>query len=136
MEVYDGFDFGFDSGKTPGAGTPGRRTPGGRTPGRRSHPGAGDDYFGTQPKSHWSDSESDEEDEDEDEEMDETPGGPGPATSITEYDSSPVRPRPQPQDSAKSPLNFIKRGDWKRRGIVFNVPAPAAKEDVCFDLEG
>lgn len=144
LEVYGGFDFGFDNIKTPGAAwtpgrrTPGGRTPGGRTPGRMSHPGAGSDYFGIiQPKSHWSDSESDEEEEedDDDDNMDETPGGLGPETSATDFGMSPVRPRPQPRDSEESPVKkFIQRGDWKRRGIVFTATAPATTEDKCFDL--
>lgn len=31
--------------------------------------------------------------------------------------------------------HFIKRGEWKRRGIVFASDAPAASEEECFDLE-
>lgn len=141
LEVYEGFDFGFNSGRTPMARTPAGRTPG-RTPGRTlSDPGAGGDYFGIQPTSHWSDSEDDDDDdEDEELDMDETPGGPGPATGMGEVEESPVRPRPQPTDSTESPVKkFIERGEWKRRGIVFTAAtAPTTTKPAAdpFSLEG
>ncbi|KAK1750239.1 hypothetical protein QBC47DRAFT_122636 [Echria macrotheca] len=46
-----------------------------------------------------------------------------------------ITPRPHPAGSSSGPGNFIKRGDWKRRGIVFAADSPAASEDECFDLD-
>lgn len=45
-----------------------------------------------------------------------------------------VNPRPHPagMDSAD---HFIKRGGWKRRGIIFEAEIPMAGEEECFDLE-
>ncbi|KAK3694619.1 hypothetical protein B0T22DRAFT_452963 [Podospora appendiculata] len=45
-----------------------------------------------------------------------------------------VTPRPHPagMDSADY---FLKRGGWKRRGIVFTPEVPMATQDECFDLE-
>ncbi len=57
-----------------------------------------------------------------------TPESPG-----AEWGGS-VTPRPrQTRDGADY---FMKRGDWKRRGIVFTAcETPMASEDECFDLE-
>jgi len=34
------------------------------------------------------------------------------------------------------PADYFKRGDWKRRGIVFSAVEPTmATEDECFDLD-
>jgi len=128
-EIYDGFDFGFDSNRTPG-------------PGRTNHAaagGSGDDYFGipVQPKSHWSRSPTPtpgtgEEQEDEYDDADETPG-PGPRQGRTEW-STPTRPRGRPLEGMDSPEYFMKRGDWKRRGIVFTAAVATGEEGETFDL--
>lgn len=116
LEVYDGFDFGFDN-----------RTPG---PGRQTGPAGGDDYFGMQPRSHWSRSPTPTpgtgEEEDDMDESDPTPG-PGriPGSSGT---------RLRPHEAINTAEYFIKRGDWKRRGIVFTPSVPMATEEECFDL--
>jgi hypothetical protein len=126
LEIYDGFDFGFDN-----------RTPG---PGRNTAAGSGDGYFGipVQPKSHWSRSPTPTpgtgEEEDDVEDPDETPGA-GPAPDRTEW-STPTRPRGRLLESLDSPEHFMKRGIWKRRGIVFTATAPMANEDETFDLDG
>ncbi|KAJ9145257.1 hypothetical protein NKR19_g6096 [Coniochaeta hoffmannii] len=127
LEIYEGFDFGFDNNQTPG-------------PRRNTTAGSGDDYFSrpVQPKSHWSPSPTPTpgtgEDEGEDmEDPDETPG-PGPTPGPTEW-STPTRARGRPLEAVNSPEYFIKRGDWKRRGIVFTPKMPMASEDETFDLE-
>lgn len=133
LAIYDGFDFGFDNNRTPGPG------PRGRTPaaGSGGGCGGGDGYFGipVQPKSHWSRSPTptpgtgEEEEEDEQEEdADQTPGP---------RDRTQSRPRGRPLEGVDTPEYFIKRGDWKRRGIVFTaVAAPMASQEETFDLEG
>lgn len=139
LEIYDGFDFGFDNNGTP---APGRAT--------IAAAGTGDGYFGipVQPKSHWSRSPTPtpRTGDDEDEEMedpDETPGA-GPAPHETDWSaqtsqstqSTPSKPRCRPVEGLDSPEYFMKRGDWKRRGIVFDATVPLATEEETFDLEG
>lgn len=129
LEIYEGFDFGFDN-RTP------NRTPG---PGRNTAAGSVDGYFGipVQPKSHWSRSPTPTpgtgEEPDDAEDADETPGA-GAVPGRTEW-STPTRPRGRPLEGMNSPEYFMKRGDWKRRGIVFTATAPMASEET-FDLEG
>lgn len=31
--------------------------------------------------------------------------------------------------------DFIKRGGWKRRGVIFELDVPMADEEECFDLD-
>ncbi|OIW30543.1 hypothetical protein CONLIGDRAFT_283038 [Coniochaeta ligniaria NRRL 30616] len=126
LEVYEGFDFGFDN-RTP---RPGRNTPG---PGRKAAAGSGKDYFSipVQPKSHWSRSPTPTpgtgEEDDDMEDPDETPGA-GPEPGRTEWSTPPRRPRGLPLEGMDSPEYFLKRGNWKRRGIVFTATAPIASE--------
>ena len=126
LEVYDGFDFGFDN-----------RTP--RGPARKNAAGGGGDYFTIpvktappQPKSYWSPSPTPTpgtgEAAEDDEDVDETPGA-APRTP-----GSASRPRGLPLEGLSSPEYFLKRGNWKRRGIVFTAKVPMASEEETFDL--
>lgn len=126
LEIYEGFDFGFDNNRTPG-------------PGRNTVAGCSDGYFGipAQPKSHWSRSPTPTPGTGEDEQMedpDETPSTEQ-APGRTEW-GTPTRLRGRPLEALDSPEYFIKRGDWKRRGIVFAATVPMASEEETFDLEG
>jgi hypothetical protein len=50
--------------------------------------------------------------------------------------SASATPRPHPAGSMDGPDYFMKRGDWKRRGIVFSAnETTMATEEECFDLE-
>lgn len=127
LDVYDGFDFGFDNNRTPGP------EPRGRTPAAGSGGCGGDGYFGipVQPKSHWSRSPTPGTSEEEDHEEDDADQTPGPR------DRTQPRPRGRPLEGVDTPEYFIKRGDWKRRGIVFTaVAAPMASQEETFDLDG
>ncbi|KAK5663237.1 hypothetical protein OQA88_6655 [Cercophora sp. LCS_1] len=42
---------------------------------------------------------------------------------------------PRPHRATEGADYFMKRGDWKRRGIVFSNSTPMASEDECFDLD-
>lgn len=124
LEIYDGFDFGFDN-----------RTP--RPQPRKAAAGGGGDYFEIpvrtaqpQPKSHWSPSPTPGtgEEKEDDEDIDDTPGPLTPGSAS--------RPRGRHTEGLDSPEYFMKRGDWKRRGIVFTATAPMASEEETFHLEG
>jgi hypothetical protein len=128
LEVYEGFDFGFDNNRTPG---PGRNTNTNTNTAAGSGNARSGDYFTrpVQPKSYWSPSPTPTpgcEDEDEDMDLDETPGQ-------AEY-TTPTRPRGRPLEGVDSPEYFMKRGDWKRRGIVFTPKMPTASKQETFDL--
>jgi hypothetical protein len=46
-----------------------------------------------------------------------------------------ARPRPRLDDSGNDAESYIRRGGWKRRGIVFvNSEAPLAGEDETFEI--
>lgn len=81
--IYDGFDFGFGSGKK-----------------SSSEPASPDSCRGAE----WCDSA-------------------GPAVT------------PRPHRATEGADDFLKRGDWKRRGIVFASSTPMASEEECFDLD-
>ncbi|KAB5559878.1 hypothetical protein GE09DRAFT_71660 [Coniochaeta sp. 2T2.1] len=142
LEIHDGFDFGFDS--TSSVRTPVRNTMPAATggSGRAGRGGGGEDYFGIPAqvnKSRWSLTPTptpgtgleEEEEEEEDEDVDETPG------PRTEW-ATPTKQRlPLGNGGTDSPEYFIKRGDWKRRGIVFGGSgSKMAGEEEAFDLDG
>jgi hypothetical protein len=58
--------------------------------------------------------------------------GPGLAPGRAELGDV-ARPRCRPPGDPNSFEYFVKRGDWKRRGIVFNATIPIASE-MCFKL--
>ncbi|KAM7209702.1 hypothetical protein V8F20_000105 [Naviculisporaceae sp. PSN 640] len=107
--IYDGFDFGFDQTVSSR-----RREP--------MHDYYDDLYHQDRPPSSASSTSS---------------GGSdfGPETpSDAQFHFQGLTPRPHVpgMDAAD---HFIKRGGWKRRGIVFETEVPMASEDECFDLE-
>ena len=90
VEVYDGFDFGFEN-------------------------------HNSKPAQSSSDSASHDA---------QAPAGPAPARSNGQ--GALVMPRPHPSDM-NSVEHFLKRGDWKRRGIVFaSQEVSLASEDEPF----
>lgn len=59
----------------------------------------------------------------------------GPATpSDAQFHFQGLTPRPHAAGMGAAD-HFIKRGGWKRRGIVFETEVPMASEEECFDLE-
>ncbi|KAK4219065.1 hypothetical protein QBC37DRAFT_167550 [Rhypophila decipiens] len=108
--IYDGFDFGFDQ-----MASPSRREP--------MHDYHDDLYHQHRPSSPGASSTSS--------------GGSdfGPETpSDAQFHFQGLTPRPHVAglDAAD---HYIKRGGWKRRGIVFETEVPMASEEECFDLE-
>ncbi|KAK3372008.1 hypothetical protein B0H63DRAFT_285933 [Podospora didyma] len=57
-----------------------------------------------------------------------------PGSHASEWDDPVVTPRPNPA-ARQGADYFMKRGDWKRRGIIFTAEVPMASEDECFDLD-
>jgi hypothetical protein len=43
--------------------------------------------------------------------------------------------RPRAAAGLDAADDFIKRGGWKRRGVVFELDVPMADEEECFDLD-
>jgi len=121
MVIYDGFDFGFGSAKAKTKASP-RQLPTLQIQVRQHQ---GDDTEPGSPTSSISGSEA------------ATPDalsrgaewGPNDAIMM-----APLTPRHHPE-ATDSFDYFMKRGDWKRRGIVFTSEVPMAGEDECFDLE-
>jgi len=50
-------------------------------------------------------------------------------------DDHAVTPRPHRNERDDQADYFMKRGGWKRRGIVFASGVTMADEEECFDLE-
>lgn len=114
--IYDGFDFGFSSKPTPTTSStvvPRRRAPS-PTPSEDSLSSSGFDDLGLGL-------------------------GLDSAAGSTARLSARPRPRPRPHPESPSLLNdeaeyFIRRGGWKRRGIVFVDGSPLAGEDETFEI--
>lgn len=76
----------------------------------------------------YDDDEDDDEDEDDDDDED--------GETIESHNDAPMPRRRPPVGSPDDPTNFIKRGEWKRRGIFFGLQAQevATKHDEAFEV--
>ena len=121
--IYDGFDFGFDQNNKP---TPPSASAGIRsvadvaTP---SSPTPSTDSFSSSFSSASSDSMG---------------------SNYCAGLAAAPQPRQRPQTEVSTAMarprglaaadDFIKRGGWKRRGVIFELDVPMADEEECFDL--
>ncbi|KAK3495486.1 hypothetical protein B0T13DRAFT_472334 [Neurospora crassa] len=116
--IYDGFDFGFHHKKSAPTPAPAHGSPGVASP---SSPTPSTDSFSS---SFSSDSM----------ESNYCVGltvAPKPRQG-PQKEVSAAMARPRGLDAAD---DFIKRGGWKRRGVIFELEAPMADEEECFDLD-
>jgi len=115
--IYDGFDFGFEKPSTNNL-TPSAWGPPSPAPSTDGGSSISSYYFG-----------SDGDDESATAALTTPVPRAGP-----ERRGDAVTPRARPAGMDDTDY-FIKRGGWKRKGIVFASDVPAAQEEECFDLD-
>ncbi|KAK3395538.1 hypothetical protein B0T20DRAFT_37463 [Sordaria brevicollis] len=126
--IYDGFDFGFDQNKpTPSSAPAHHHSAGVATP---SSPTPSTDSFSSSFSSASTDS------------MDShycagLAAAPQPRHQrIPQNEVSVAMARPRAAAAGLDAADdFIKRGGWKRRGVIFELDVPMADEEECFDLD-
>ncbi|CCC07757.1 hypothetical protein SMACR_01324 [Sordaria macrospora] len=122
--IYDGFDFGFDHNKpTPPSAPAHHLSAGVATP---SSPTPSTDSF----SSSFSSASSDSVDSHYCAGLAAAPQPRHQRPRPEEVSAAMARPR-----GLVAADDFIKRGGWKRRGVIFELDVPMADEEECFDLD-
>ncbi|KAJ4409955.1 hypothetical protein N0V85_004040 [Neurospora sp. IMI 360204] len=120
--IYDGFDFGFDQNKPTPPSAPAHHSAGVATP---SSPTPSTDSFSSSFSTASSGSM-------ESNYCAGLAAAPQPRHHRPQKEVSEAMTRPRGLSAAD---DFIKRGGWKRRGVIFELDVPMADDEECFDLE-
>ncbi|KAK1779961.1 hypothetical protein QBC45DRAFT_119718 [Copromyces sp. CBS 386.78] len=117
--IYDGFDFGFNQNKPTPPAAPAARVaePSSPTPSIDSFSSSFSSVSSNPMDSHYCAGLA---------------AAPQPRQRQPQTEVSTAMARPRGLGAAD---DFIKRGGWKRRGVIFELDVPMADEEECFDLD-